>query len=200
MAILEKPAPAAIPMDELRRFTREEYYRMNESGVFGADERLELIEGSIVRHMAPIGPSHNNTVDVVGDILRSVFGARARVRTQGSVSLGPDTEPQPDIVVYTPSDDHWRRNPTANEILLIVEVSDTSLVYDRDTKAVLYAQAGVPEYWIINIGQPKPELLVFREPGATGYASRMIRRAGDSISALLASATEIAVADVLPKI
>lgn len=131
-----------------RRFTADEYMRMAEVGILGEGERIELIRGEILI-MSPIGPRHCSAVDRFTRILVMALGERAWVRVQGAVRLFPDTMPEPDLAVLRPRD-YWHAHPTPEDILLVIEVAETSLGYDRGEKAALYAEAGIPEYWVAN--------------------------------------------------
>jgi hypothetical protein len=129
-----------------RRFTADEYMRMAEAGILGEDERVELIRGEILI-MSPIGPRHCTAVDRFNYLLVTALGARAWVRVQSTVRLFPDTMPEPDLAILRRRD-YSEAHPTSADILLVIEVAETSLVYDRGRKAALYAEAGIPEYWV----------------------------------------------------
>ena len=129
------------------RWTREAYDRAVEAGVFGPDDRLELIDGQLLA-MTPQGSRHAAIVDLTGDVLREVFGADHRVRMQCPLVAGDDSEPEPDLAVVPGSArDYLDAHPTG--ALLVVEVSDDSLRRDRLIKQRLYARHGIPEYWIL---------------------------------------------------
>ena len=150
-----------------RRFTRAEYYRMAEVGILGEDDRVELIKGEIVQ-MSPIGRLHKAFVGNLSQLLAVRFADRAVVWTQNPIILTDDSEPQPDLAVLrrrTPS--YRARDAYAEDVLLLIEVADTSLTYDRTTKLHLYAQAGIPEYWIVDCTNETIE--VYRNPGPHGY-------------------------------
>jgi Uma2 family endonuclease len=131
---------------EPRRLSRDEYDRLAEQGFFRG-ERVELIEGMVVR-MSPIGPSHADPVDVLNELFVRALPDRARVRTQQPFIAGPDSEPEPDVALVPPG-----RYATSHpdRAFLIVEVADSSLAHDRETKARLYAAALVPEYWVLDV-------------------------------------------------
>ena len=144
------------------RITVEQYYRMGDVGLFAPDERVELIDGEIV-DMAPIGASHAYWVERLGTALITALGSRAIVRTQLPVRLDSISEPQPDIAVVAPRADHFRSaHPTAADVLLLVEISRSTLRFDREVKAPLYARNGVPELWVVDANAN--ELHVHREP------------------------------------
>ena len=151
-----------------RRFTVDEYYRMAETGIIGRDERVELIDGRIVA-MNPIGSPHAWCVKRVNRIFTR-FGDRVILSVQDPLHLDDNGEPEPDIVVLRP-DAPEDRHPGPEDVLLIVEVADTSLAYDRGTKAPLYARHCIPELWIADLGSERVE--IYREPSPTGY--RVVR-------------------------
>jgi Uma2 family endonuclease len=148
-----------------RRFSREEYYRMAEVGILGEDDRVELIEGEIVR-MSPIGDRHVAFVMNLGRLLTLRLGERAFVSVQSPVVLTADTEPQPDLAVLRPRA-YKERKPHADDVLLLIEAAETSLAYDRTTKLRLYARADVPEYWIVDCTGEAVE--VYRNPTEDRY-------------------------------
>jgi Uma2 family endonuclease len=134
-----------------RRFNADEYLRMVEVGILSYDDRVELIDGEVLS-MTPIGPRHSAAVDRATRLFVSRFGADAIVRVQGPVRLNLFTEPEPDVLVLRPRDDFYASaHPGPAEVLLVVEVADASLDYDRDVKAFVYAQSGVPEYWVLDL-------------------------------------------------
>ena len=175
------------------RWSRAEYDRAIEAGVFGPDARLELIEGAILA-MGPQGSRHFTGIELVVDALRTAFGDGYRVRIQGPLATGEDSEPEPDVAVVAGGARAYRdAHPTT--ALLVVEVSDTSLHTDRTVKQRLYARCGIPEYWILAL--PDRCLEVYRDPGADGYRS-VIHRAGESVAPLAHPDAAIAVASLLP--
>ena len=152
-----------------RRFTLDEYHRMGEAGILGEDDRVELIEGEIVV-MSPIGSRHAGAVARASHFFTTRLGGRAIVWPQNPVILRALTsEPQPDVVLLAPRADFYASSlPEPSDVLLLVEVADSSLLYDRRTKAPLYARAGVPEMWLLNLEADRVE--VFRRPTARRYA------------------------------
>ena len=148
-----------------RRFTLAEYYRMAEVGILGEDDRVELIKGEIVE-MSPIGSRHFAFVLNLGQLLTLRLVGRAFASVQGPVVLTDDTEPQPDLAVLRRRS-YKERKAHADDVLLLIEVADISLAYDRTTKLHLYAQAGIPEYWIVDCTNETIE--VYRNPGPHGY-------------------------------
>lgn len=159
-----------MPVDVSRRpFTVEEYHRMAAAGILGEDDRVELLEGEIVQ-MEPIGSRHAGCVNRLTRILVERAGVRAVVTVQNPITLGPRSEPQPDIVLARPRrDDYANAHPGPADILLVVEVAETSVRYDREVKLPVYARHGVPEAWLVNLSDDRIE--VYREPGPEGYRS-----------------------------
>jgi Uma2 family endonuclease len=150
-----------------RRFTRKEYYRMVEVGILGERDRVELIRGEIVE-MSPIGRRHRAFVDNLNRLLARRLPDTSIVSVQGPLALAEDTEPQPDLAVLRVQDVPYKdRDAWAEDALLVIEVADSSLAYDRTTKRRLYAEAGIPEYWVVDCAAETIE--VHRGPGPDGY-------------------------------
>jgi Uma2 family endonuclease len=135
-----------------RRFTIDEYHRMGEAGILGCDERLELIAGHIVVR-EPIGSRHAGTVDRLNRLWTSRLGDRAIVRVQNPVLLPTEaSEVQPDVMLLTPRADFYTAShPTPPDVLLLIEVADTSLLLDRRVKMPLYARGGIREAWLCDL-------------------------------------------------
>ena len=164
-----------------RRFTRAEYYRMAEAGILARRDRVELIRGEIVE-MSPIGRRHRAFVDNLNALLVLPLGDRAIVSVQQPVILSDDTEPQPDLTVLRRRPVPYKdREAYAEDVLLLIEVADTSLAYDRSTKLRLYAEAGISEYWVVDCEAEAVE--VHRDPGPDGY--RDVRRVAGAASVAL---------------
>ncbi len=150
-------------------YTVEDYYRMAESGILGPEARVELIEGEIV-DMPPIGPLDASVVTLVQNRLVAAVGELALVRVQNPVHLDRHNEPEPDVALVRWRADHYReRHPEPAEVLLLVEVADSSRRYDREVKLRLYARFGIPETWLIDLADAT--LTRFRDPGATDYGN-----------------------------
>jgi Uma2 family endonuclease len=158
------------------RITVEEYYRMAEVGLLAPDARVELIEGEII-DMAPIGDRHVAIVNSLARRLILAVEGHALASVQGSVRLSFRSEPQPDLAVLRLRDDEYRKGlPGPADILLIIEVSDTTLRYDRDVKSKFYARHCVPELWVVDLVHE--QLLVFRDPRDGEYAEQLTVGAG----------------------
>jgi Uma2 family endonuclease len=148
-----------------RRFTVHDYHRMGEAGILHEDDRVELIEGEIVE-MAAIGNSHFSWVNRLNRLLVFSVGDEAVISVQNPVRLNEHTELQPDLAVIRPRD--YRESlPEPDDVLLLIEVSDTTLAYDRGVKLPLYARAGVGEVWIVNL--PVETIERYTGPSADGY-------------------------------
>jgi Uma2 family endonuclease len=158
------------------RITVDEYHRMAEVGLLAPDARVELVEGEII-DMAPIGNRHMSVVDRLNRLFVFAAGEDAIVRVQGSVRLGRMSEPQPDLLILRPRADFYSSDSaTGRDALLAIEVSDTSLRYDREIKVPLYARHGVPEAWVVDLQHD--QLLVFSEPDNEQYRQqRVVERA-----------------------
>ena len=178
-----------------RLFTVDEYYEMARAGILTESERVELIEGEIVE-LFPNGSRHQATIDGLAYLFVNAVGDRARVRIHGPLRLAEITEPQPDVQLLAPQDDFYvDGHPTQLDVLLVVEVADTSLAYDRNDKAAVYSMRGVPELWILDVNRPR--LFVMREPAELGYRVVMEFEAGDAIVPLALPDLSFAVADLL---
>lgn len=153
------------------RFDVDAYYRMAEAGILAAEDRVELIGGEIV-DMAPIGSPHAGKVNrLTSFVARVVADARVIASVQSPLRLDRHNEPQPDLMLLRPRPDFYAAgHPTAADVLLLVEVADSSLAYDRGPKLALYARHGVPEVWIVDL--PSRAVEVCRAPGPEGYAER----------------------------
>lgn len=129
----------------------DEYCRMAEAGLLAPEARVELIDGEIL-DMPPIGKDHESVVDQLTRLFVRAVNDFAIVRVQGSVVLGPMSMPQPDLTLLKPRSDFYRsRRAAESDVLLIVEVSDSTLRFDRDVKVPLYARHGIPEVWIVDL-------------------------------------------------
>ena len=155
-----------MPMlaEKQRRFTVDEYYTMARAGILTEDDRIELIDGLIIA-MSPIGDPHVDCVNHLNRLFVLRTDPRAVVSVQNPVRLSDFTEPQPDLVLIRPG---RAGVPDAKDVLLLVEVADTTLAFDREIKVPRYAAAGIPEVWIVALQEERVE--VYRKPGPAGYA------------------------------
>jgi Uma2 family endonuclease len=176
-------------------FTVDEYYRMAEAGILTQDDRVELIDGEIIK-MCPIGNRHLGCVNGTNELFSAAFRGRAVISVQNPLRLSNYTEPQPDIVVLKSRKDSYRsKRPEAEDVLLVVEVSDITLSYDRNVKLPRYAISGVPEVWIENL--ENDQLLVFRDLAGDTYQTCITLHRGDSISMAVFSDAVFKVEDFL---
>ena len=161
------------------RLTVEQYYKMAEVGILGIDQRTELIDGEIIE-MSAIGTKHAICVSNLSEILTLRTIQIAHVRQQNPIHLSDRSEPQPDIaLVKRPSSLYLDCHPRPEDIFLIIEVSDSTLKYDREIKIPLYAKAGIPEVWITNIEEQIFE--VYKSPNQDSYEHMQIYGKGEVI-------------------
>ena len=190
------PPESPLPAREKRKFTVAEYYRMAEVGVLEPEERVELIEGVIVT-MPPIGLRHAASVDISNEVLAQRAPGRFILRIQNPLRLSETMEVVPDVMLLRRRADYYATAaPGPADALLVMEVSDSSLAYDREVKIPLYARAGVPQTLIKNL--PGDCIESFDQPGPEGYARHIIYRRGDKIRLVSLPDLELAVADLLP--
>jgi Uma2 family endonuclease len=169
---------AIVP--ERFRISANRYEKMIETGVLTKYDRVELIEGDMI-HMAPINPPHSAVTARLNRIFVLSAGDAAIVSPGGSVRLGDYSMPQPDLMLLKPREDYYSgKRPMASDVLLVVKVSNSSLVFDQGAKRALYARYGVTEYWVADI--PGKCLHVYLEPTAAGYAKRVECRVSDVAS------------------
>jgi len=190
MALRSSAAPT------VHRFTRDEYYRMAEAGLF-RDERVELLDGEIIT-MSPQNTPHASTVYRAAHRLEQLIGNRTCIRCQLPIVLNDWSEPEPDIAVCVPDpDDYGRAHPRPEHILLLIEVADASFPYDRGQKTIAYAASGIPELWIVNLHDHRIEVLTDLDPAIRSYQKQQHAFEGDALP--LPGGGSIAVADILPR-
>ncbi len=179
-----------------RRFSVAEYYCMGEAGILRSDERTELIDGEIIV-MPPIGPGHAAGNSRAERSFHRRFGDRSVVRSQIPIHLPDDSEPQPDIVLAQPQPEGYRAaHPRPEDILLLVEICDTTLAKDREVKLPLYARAGIPETWLMNL--PDDRIEVYRDPAPEGYRSITLVAHDGAVTPLAFPEITIPCAELLP--
>lgn len=177
------------------RFTVDDYHRMAEAGILGEDDRVELIDGEIVQ-TSPIGAQHAGTTKKLIRPLTRTLGDTAMVSAQDPVRLADDTEPQPDISVLRPRADFYTASlPVPAEVLLLVEVADTSLLADRQVKIPRYARAGIPEVWLVDLANRRIER--HTGPATEGYTDVAIIGEGESLPSSVLPAVVIRATDLL---
>lgn len=170
----------AVPIQK-QLITIDEYHRMGEEGVFPPDARVELIRGEIVE-MSPIGPAHAGSVRRFIRNFSARLSPHAIVDAQNPVELrDQESEPQPDITLLRLQDDCYSAaTPTPGDTLLVVEIADSSLSFDRRVKMHLYAEAGIPESWLVDLNSET--LFVYRRPSPEGYQDVRAYRRGEAVS------------------
>lgn len=189
----------SAPAIQTKRWTRQEYDRMAEAGILHPDERVQLIEGEIVT-MTPPNSLHAVTIGKTQHALDRLYGPNIWVRVRMPVIIDPDSEPEPDLAVVADSPrDYVNEHPRT--ALLIVEVADTTLSLDRDRKRPIYARAGIPEYWIVNLVERCLE--VYRDPVTlsgqpSSYRISITLTSSERIAPLAVPSASVAVADLLP--
>jgi Uma2 family endonuclease len=182
----------------LRLWTVADYHRMAETGILDEDERVELLEGKII-WMSAKGTAHRSAVGRTDYLLKNRLANRAWVSTQDPIQLNQRSEPEPDVaVVQIDPLDYADHHPTPSEVYLIIEVADSSLKFDCETKAKAYAQAGIADYWVLDVVDR--QLYVFREPNEEGYQSKVILGEDARISPLQFADLQIVVLEMLPPI
>lgn len=179
-----------------RGFSVDDYYHLADVGILDEDDRVELIDGEIIV-MSPINSPHASGVKAFNREFARKLGDRAIVSVQDPIHLNDNTEPQPDIALIRYRDDFYASaHPTPDDILLLVEVADSSLERDREKARGTYAKHGIPEVWIANLSDDCVER--YRNPAQDGYADVSEFRRGDTISPSALPDVELAIDDILP--
>ena len=190
MPTVAAPPPSVAPPDSTtpshpsvptrRRFTVAEYYAMAEAGILARDERVELLNGDVIV-MPPIGDWHASRAILFTNTFPPQLQGRASVSIQNPVRLNDGSEPQPDVMLLRWRDDFYRDgHPGPADVLLLIEVSDSSVDFDRNEKLSAYAAAGIPEVWIVN--RPDRRIESHSDPAGDEYATVRHYGAGESIS------------------
>ena len=179
------------------RLTVAQFQKMGDAGIMPPETRVELVDGELIE-MAPIGPRHMQAVNRLTRAMVAAVGKAAIVSVQNPVALGEHSETQPDLALLGPQSDSETRLPTPDDVLLLIEVADATLQYDRTTKLALYARFGVREVWIVNLIDRQIE--VYTGPGPAGYAARKDFKPGQAVPVVIdgRQAGQIAVDDILP--
>ncbi len=177
------------------QFTVADYHRMAAAGILDEDSRVELIRGQIV-DMAPIGAPHLNMVNRLTRLLPAILGDLGVLSVQNPVRLDDGSEPQPDVAVLKPRPEEYETaTPRAADVLLVIEVAETSLDDDRAVKAPLYAGSGIPEYWIVNIVDRVVE--VYRQPENGRYLQTRRVGADGMLDVLMVQGNALPATDLL---
>ncbi len=181
---------------DLYLFSRDEYYRLGDLNILGPEERTELIYGRIIMRMSPIGQPHNIAVSKTADVLETAFGDAFFATQQMSLRVASGLEPEPDVTVLAGRPDDYPDVPRPADVLLLVEVSHSTLDYDRSTKAALYAENGITDYWIVNLRSRTLE--VHRQPEGDVYISLRAYGETEAVAPLAVPDALVRVADLLP--
>lgn len=201
MAEVTEVAEVGLPVVTLRRWTRDEYEKMVEHNIFRPDEHLELIAGEIIA-VAPQKSLHASALTLGLRAFLPVMQGPFVIRLQLPLALGPDSQPEPDIAIVAGSERDYRQEHPSTAVL-VVEIADSSVAFDRNRKSSLYARAGIPDYWILNLQSRLLE--VYRDPApdpdaplGSAYRQRLSYGPDDRVSLLMIPGVEIVVRDLLP--
>lgn len=199
MATLAETPPAAGLRCRRRLFSRQEYHLMGQAGILKPAERVELLAGEVII-MSPIGHRHAAGVDRLTGAFAALgaqLAGRALVRVQNPLVESDDSEPQPDLMLLAHRDDHYDfGHPRPQDVLLLVEVADSSIGFDRHTKLPFYAGAGIREVWIVNLQADLVE--AYTEPEADGYRVSRRHRPGDRLAPAALPDLQLEVAQLIP--
>ena len=188
MAVIDKP--------QRRRLTVDDFANMCAAGILTADDRVELIDGELVE-MPPMGPEHAGIVNELANVLPARLGETASLRVQSSVQLTRYTQPEPDLAVVGRDPRlYLQRHPQPSDILIAIEVADSSLSYDREEKMPRYAAAGVPEAWLVDV--KAKTITVYTEPRAAGYRSVLTLAWTEEVVATAIEGLSLVFEDILP--
>lgn len=192
MTTISLPSPRPTPAGPRPlRWTCAEFHRFGDMGVFEG-RRAMLIDG-IILEQGPMNPPHAITLGLVEEAIRAAFGVGWRFRSQSPLVLGQDLDPEPDFAVIAGTSRGSSGHPTTAD--LVVEVADLSLDFDTNEKRLLYARAGIYDYWVVDINGRR--LLVYRDPQAGDYVNQQTFDPADALSPLAAPAAAVRVADLL---
>ena len=185
----------SIVAQQQRRFAVDEYYAMANTGILGADERVELLEGVIVP-MSPIGARHAACVMQLSQLLYEGARRRANVSVQGPLRIDERTELQPDLMLLAWRGDFYAsRHPGPEDVLLLIEVSDTTLSFDRTEKCPVYARSGIAEVWLVNL--PEQRVEVYSDPHGPRYRTVHVARSGMDMAPAALADLSLPVSQVL---
>jgi Uma2 family endonuclease len=185
---------ALLQYPQKHPISAEEYLRMGEGKVFAPEARLELIEGEIVE-MAPIDPPHAGLVKILNRLFAKRAGNKAVVSVQDPLVISERSVPQPDLALLKPRTDYYTgSHPTASDVYLVVEVSDTTRTFDLETKVPLYARCRIAEAWVVDVNERA--IHVFREPSASGYEASFTLRPGQSVACVALPEAKLEVAEL----
>jgi Uma2 family endonuclease len=198
-AATETPTAAATKLEDgvrIRPITVAEYYRMDDAGIFGPEERVELLDGQLFE-IPPMSPEHAYAVSRLSTVFVQRFAGRASVSAQNPIPLDEISELQPDLMLNElPAERYAKAHPTPREAMLVVEVAMSSLAFDLGTKLGAYARCGVREYWVVDLVNERVE--VFRGPDGDRYRVRLRAGRGESVAPLAFPNEVLRVDEFLP--
>jgi Uma2 family endonuclease len=177
------------------RWSVEEYEELGRAGFFQGDQRVELFKGEIIA-MSPIGYRHATAVNRLTKFFVRKARDRFEVSTQNPFDLDDRSQPQPDLCLFDPAVNVQGHHATPDQIFLVIEVSDSSVRYDREDKGPAYAERGIREYWLLNLESNRLE--IFRSPTASGYAETAVLEPDATVAPLAFPDLELRVGDFLP--
>ena len=195
-AVLERTIPNTTTNGvKPRLITTSEYDRMIEAGIYTENDRIELLNGEIIELM-PKGPKHTSANSKIVRFFIRLFDEKLIVRNQDPIILDDFSEPEPDIVLANWDDKEYAENhPTPSDILLVMEISDTTLAYDREAKALAYSRNNIQQYLLLNLQNETIE--DYREPNTDGYQFKRTLRKGDTLNLVAFPEIEIEVKNLL---
>jgi Uma2 family endonuclease len=190
----DPPTARPVTLALAYRFTREDYHTMAETGILGDDDHVELIDGQIIPQM-PIGAAHSSVLGRLTMWFASRVADRATVWVQNPIALDRFNEPEPDVALLRPRSDFYSKaHPAPEDVLLIIEVAESSLAFDREEKFPLYAAAGIPEVWLVDlVGK---SLSVYRRPAQGTYTEVTRHHSGATIPIPGLPEAELAASDL----
>ncbi|HXG85252.1 MAG TPA: Uma2 family endonuclease [Pyrinomonadaceae bacterium] len=178
-----------------KRFSVEEFYKMTEAGILPEESGWEVIDGYLLDKMT-IGSKHASIVKRLNRILTNLVANQAVISIQDPVHIDEYNEPEPDIALLEPREDFYAAgHPSPPDVLLLIEVSDSTVEYDREIKKTLYAEAGIPEFWLVNLKNETIE--VYTQPKNGSYYSARILEAGETIDSKSIENLTLSVAEIL---
>ena len=190
---MASPPQAEAPIQR-HLLTVDDYHKMGEAGIIHEDDRVELIEGMLI-DMAPIGSDHAGQVIQLNVILTRLLSGKAFISPQNPIRLGQHSEPQPDCAVLRLRDDFYRTaHPEPQDILLLIEVSDTTVRYDREIKIPLYARYRIPEVWLLDL--QNKQLEIYRQPSDDGYRQILRPARDERVAPALLPDVSLAISDL----
>jgi Uma2 family endonuclease len=186
---------SSVTAAETYRWSAEEYQKLGETGFFHEDDRVELLNGDIVI-MAPFGIRHIKAIRRLIRVMMLKYGERCIVDAQNPVMIDGHSVPQSDLLLLRASADARDTAPLPEDVLLLVEVADSSLAYDLRDKRTAYARTGIPEYWLLDLTQN--QMYVFHDPSADGFRAEKIISTTESIAPLAFPNEPVALSELLP--